>query len=31
MKTNKELIHGGYLIGKPGQKYYKMFAKYFVK
>src|SRR5690625_3414656 len=31
MKTNNELNHGGFLKGHPGEKYYKMFAKYFVK
>ncbi|CAG2181361.1 unnamed protein product [Oppiella nova] len=31
MKNNSELVHGGYLIGQPGEKYYKTFAKYFVK
>jgi len=31
MKTNNNLIHGGYLIGEPGGKYYKSFALYFVK
>lgn len=31
MKTNNNLIHGGFLKGHPGGKYYKMFAKYFVK
>lgn len=31
MKTNKIFNHGGYLIGAPGEKYYKLFAKYLVK
>ena len=28
MKTNHELNHGGFLIGQPGGKYYKLFAEY---
>ncbi|XP_054157847.1 lysosomal acid glucosylceramidase-like [Oppia nitens] len=31
MKNNSQLIHGGYLIGEPGGKYYKTFANYFIK
>jgi len=31
MKTNKKLEHGGFLIGEPGTKYYKLFAKYLVR
>ena len=31
MKTNGQIIHGGFLIGKPGEKYYKTWANYFVK
>jgi len=31
MKTNHEINHGGTLIGQPGGKYYKIFAKYFVR
>jgi len=31
MKTNNKINNGGYLIGKPGEKYYKTFAHYFVK
>ncbi|CAG2110027.1 unnamed protein product, partial [Medioppia subpectinata] len=31
MKNNSELNHGGFLIDKPGGKYYKAFANYLVK
>ncbi|CAG2112718.1 unnamed protein product, partial [Medioppia subpectinata] len=31
MKNNSEINHGGFLIGKPGGKYYKAFANYLVK
>ena len=31
MKTNGKLEWGGGLKGKPGEKYYKIYAKYFVK
>lgn len=31
MKTNNEINHGGLLHGEPGGKYYKIWAKYFVR
>ena len=31
MKTNNKLNEGGSLKGKPGEEYYKIYAKYFVK
>lgn len=31
MKDNGEFNHGGFLKGQPGGKYYKLFAKYFIK
>jgi hypothetical protein len=31
MKENSKINSGGALIGKPGEKYYKIFADYFVK
>ena len=31
MKNNKQFNHGGQLIGQPGEKFYKIWANYFVK
>jgi glucosylceramidase len=31
MKDNHKINNGGFLIGKPGEKYYKTFANYLVK
>lgn len=31
MKDNDNLIHGGNIIGEPGEKYYKLFAEYYIK
>lgn len=31
MKDNKQFNHGGKLLGQPGEKYYKLWANYFVK
>ncbi|XP_027197356.2 lysosomal acid glucosylceramidase-like [Dermatophagoides pteronyssinus] len=31
MKTNNDIRHGGLLKGHPGEKYYKLFAKYIVR
>jgi len=31
LKDNHKINNGGYLIGKPGGKQYKIFANYIVK
>lgn len=31
IKTNHNVAYGGFIIGQPGGRYYKIFARYFVK
>ena len=31
LKTNNKLIEGGFIKGKPGEKYYQTLADYLVK